>query len=172
MKRRPLAALLILFGALLILGRLPGADGWLWAALASLAFLTAYARQRVRGLLVLGCVLAGVAGGLLLGGLRIPGALWVALGVAVMAIDRVEPQEDERVLRLGAGLAAFGLLWGIVSAGWIADARFALVLALVGALLLGGTRDGPGGRVGDGRGGLGSHRHGGGGIRPLARRKP
>lgn len=142
MDLRRLATLLILFGGLVALGRVVEADGWLWMTLASIAFLIGYERQRVRGLLVLGCVLAGVAGGLLLGGLGIPGAFWVSLGVAVMAIDRVEPQPDKGVFRLGAGLAAFGILWGIASAGWLEDARFALVLVLVGLLLLGGTRGG------------------------------
>lgn len=143
-ERRRTAILAILIGTLLLLGRLAAADGWLWPALAAVGFLAAYERQRVRGLLVLGCVLAGVAGGLLLGGLGIPGAVWVSLGVAVMAIDRVEPRADKRVLRLGAGTTAFGLLWGIASAGWTWDARFALVLVLASLLLLGGDR-------GDGR---------------------
>lgn len=133
---------MLLLGALVLLGRLVQADGWLWTAFAAAGFLVAYARQRVRGLLVTGCVLAGVAAGLLLGGVGVPGAFWVSVGLAVMAIDRVEPQADKRVLRAGAGLAAFGVLWGIASAGWLEDARFALVLVLVGVLLLGGTGDG------------------------------
>jgi hypothetical protein len=138
MTRRRLALGLILVGALLTVERMVDADGWLWTALASAGFLVAYRRQRVRGLLVVGCVLAGIAGGLLLGGLGVPGAFWVALGAGVMAIDRVEPEPDKRTLRLGAGLAAFGLLFGVASAGWIDDARFAVVLVLVGLLLLGG----------------------------------
>lgn len=144
MTRRRLALGLILVGALLTIERLVDADGWLWTALASAAFLVAYRRQRVRGLLVVGCVLAGIAGGLLLGGMGVPGAFWVALGVGVMAIDRVEPEPDKRTLRLGAGLAAFGLLFGVASAGWIDDARFAVVLVLVGLLLLGGRERGAG----------------------------
>lgn len=135
MDRRRLAAALVGSAALLTVGRIADADGWLWAALAAAAFLVAYGRQRVRGLLVVGCVLAGVAGGLLLGGLGVPGAFWVALGVGVMAIDRVEPEPDKRTLRLGAGLAAFGLLWGVVAAGWLEDARFALLLLVLGVLL-------------------------------------
>lgn len=142
MTRRRLALGLILVGALLTVERLVDADGWLWTTLASAGFLIAYRRQRVRGLLVVGCVLAGVAGGLLLGGLGVPGAFWVALGVGVMAIDRVEPEPDKRTLRLGAGLAAFGLLFGVASAGWIDDARFAVVLVVVGLLLLGGRERG------------------------------
>lgn len=142
MTRRRLALGLILVGALLTIERLVDADGWLWTALASAGFLIAYRRQRVRGLLVVGCVLAGIAGGLLLGGLGVPGAFWVALGVGVMAIDRVEPEPDKRTLRLGAGLAAFGLLFGVASAGWVDDARFAVVLVVVGLLLLGGRERG------------------------------
>ena len=137
MDRRRLAAALLGLGVLLSLGRLVHADGWLWAALAATAFLVGYARQRVRGLLVLGCVLAGISGGLLAGGaLGIPGAFWVALGLGVMAIDRIEPEPDKRTLRIGAALAAFGLLWGVAASGWLEDARFALVLVGVGALLL------------------------------------
>lgn len=149
MTRRRLALGLILVGALLTVERLVDADGWLWTALAATGFLVAYRRQRVRGLLVVGCVLAGIAAGLLLGALGIPGAFWVALGVGVMAIDRVEPEADKRTLRIGAGLAAFGLLFGVASSGWIDDARFAVVLVLVGLLLLGGRERGahPGGEA-------------------------
>lgn len=136
MDRRRLAAALIGSAALLSVGRIADADGWLWVALAASAFLIAYARQRVRGLLVLGCVLAGVAAGLLLGGLGVPGAFWVSLGVGVMAIDRIEPEPDKRTLRIGAGLGAFGLLWGVVAAGWLYDGRFALLLLVLGGLLL------------------------------------
>ena len=141
MHRRRLATALIGLGVLLTLERLVEADGWLWTAHASAAFLAAYARGRVRGLLVLGCVLGGVAVGLLVGGLGIPGAFWVALGVGVMAIDRIEPEPDERALRVGAGLAALGLLWGVASDGWLEDARFALVLVVVGLLLFAERRD-------------------------------
>jgi len=147
MTRRRLALLLVLIGALLILDRIATTDGWLWTGLASAGFLVAYARQRVRGLLVLGCVLAGISAGLLLGGTGIPGAFWVALGVAVMAIDRVEPEPDKRTFRIGAGLTAFGVLFGVASSGWLDDARFAIVLILVGILLLGGRRDETGGRL-------------------------
>ncbi len=150
MTRRNLALGLILLGALLILERWVGADGWLWTALAAAGFLEAYRRQRVRGLLVVGCLLAGVAAGLLLGALNVPGGFWVALGVAVMAIDRIEPEPDKRTLRIGAGLTAFGLLFGVASAGWLDDARFALVLVLVGALLMLGGR-GAGEGAGGGR---------------------
>jgi hypothetical protein len=146
MTRRRLALLLIGLGALLTLERLGAAEGWLWTALAGAGFLVAYRRQRIRGLLVLGAVLAGVAGGLLLGGLGVPGGFFVALGVAVMAIDRIEPEPDKRVLRLGAALTAFGLLYGVAAAGWLQDARFALVLVVVGLLLaLGGRRRATGG---------------------------
>lgn len=149
MTRRRLALALIVLGALLSLARWVQADGWLWTALAAAGFLEAYRRQRVRGLLVVGCVLAGIAGGLLLGALGVPGGFWVALGVAVMAIDRIEPEEDKRTLRIGAGLAAFGLLYGVASSGWLDDARFAVVLVLVGLLLLGGREAGA--RTGGGR---------------------
>ncbi|MDZ7708602.1 MAG: hypothetical protein U5J97_12055 [Trueperaceae bacterium] len=141
MTRRRLAQLFVLIGALLILDRVATSDGWLWTGLASAGFLVAYARQRVRGLLVLGCVLAGISLGLLLGGTGIPGAFWVALGISVMAIDRVEPEPDKRTLRIGAGLTAFGVLFGVASSGWLDDARFAIVLILVGILLLGQRRD-------------------------------
>jgi hypothetical protein len=147
MTRRRLALLLIGLGALLTLERLTAASGWLWTALAAAGFLVAYRRQRIRGLLVLGAVLAGVSGGLLLGGLGVPGGFFVALGVAVMAIDRVEPEPDKRTLRLGAALTAFGLLYGVAAAGWLQDARFALVLVVVGLLLAlsGGRRRAAGG---------------------------
>ena len=160
MDRRRLAATLIGLGVLLTLGSLNDADGWLWTTLAAAAFLVAYARQRVRGLLVVGCVLAGVAGGLLLGGLGIPGAFWIALGVGVMAIDRIEPEADKRTLRIGAALAAFGVLWGVASAGWLEDARFALMLVMVGVLLLldGRRRDARAAGRGDARAGHGDAR--------------
>ncbi|MEX2502692.1 MAG: hypothetical protein WD336_09965, partial [Trueperaceae bacterium] len=135
-NRTRLAWLLIVLGALLAAERLTVGAGWLWTTLAGAGFLVAYARQRIRGLLLLGCVLSGVGVGLLLGAVGVTGGFWVALGIGVMAIDRIEPEADKRALRAGAAVTAFGLLYGVASAGWIQDARFALVLITAGLLLL------------------------------------
>ena len=142
MSRRSLAGGLIALGALLLAARWTPGDGWLWVALAASGFLYGYARQRVRGLLVVGGLLAGLAGGLLIGGLGIPGGFWVALGVAIMAIDRIEPEPDKVTFRLGAFVTAFGLLYGVAASGWLDDLRFAVVIALAALLLWGGRRSG------------------------------
>lgn len=138
-RRRLLLAASLLAAVLLAAWATPS-DGWLWTALAASGFLAAYARQRVHGLLVLGCLLAGLAGGLLIGGPATPGGFWVALGLGVMAIDRVAPEADKRSLRIGAALTAFGILYGVASAGWLDDLRFAIVIVLAAFLLLGSGR--------------------------------
>ena len=126
---------LIFAGVLIAADRLVAGAGWLWTGLAGAGFLTAYSRQRVRGLMVLGCVLLGVAGGLALGGAGLRGGFFVALGVALMAIDRIEPDPDKRIWRVGVALALFGALVALVTADWLQDARLAVALILAGALL-------------------------------------
>lgn len=138
MTRRRLAIGLLSVGLLLLAARLTPSDGWLWAALAASGFLYGYGQLRVRGLLVAGGVLAGLAGGLLIGNLGVPGGFWVALGVAIMAIDRIEPEADKRTFRLGAGVTAFGLLYGVAASGWLDDLRFLIVIVLAALLLWGG----------------------------------
>jgi len=138
MNVRRLAAALVVLGLVALAARLTPGDGWLWVALASAAFLYGYARQRVRALLVVGALLAGLSGGLLIGGLGVAGGFWVALGVAIMAIDRVEPEPDKRTFRLGAAITAFGLLYGVASSGWLDDLRFVIVIVLAAILLWGG----------------------------------
>ena len=138
MTRRRLAAALVVIGALLLATRLTPSDGWLWAALAAAGFLYGYGRQRVRGLLVAGGLLTGLAAGLLIGGLGVPGGFWVGLGVAIMAIDRIEPEPDKRTFRIGAGVTAFGVLYGVAASGWLDDLRFLVVIVLAAILLWGG----------------------------------
>lgn len=138
MTGRRLATVLVLLGVLLLAARLTPSDGWLWAALASAGFLYGYALQRVRGLLLAGGLLAGLAGGLLIGSLGVPGGFWVALGLAIMAIDRIEPEPDKRTFRVGAGVTAFGLLYGVASSGWLDDLRFLVVIVLAALLAWGG----------------------------------
>lgn len=142
MTRRPVALALLIAGVLLLAARLTPSDGWLWAALVSAGFLYGYAQQRVRGLLVAGAVLAGLAGGLLIGNLGLTGGFWVALGIAIMAIDRIEPEADKRTFRLGAGVTAFGVLYGVAASGWLDDLRFVVVIGLTALLLWSGRRRG------------------------------
>lgn len=140
MSVRRLAAALVGLGLVALAARLTPGDGWLWVALASGGFLYGYARSRVRALLVVGALLAGLSGGLLIGGMGVAGGFWVALGLAIMAIDRVEPEPEKRTFRLGAGVTAFGLLYGIATSGWLDDLRFVIVVVLAAILLWGGNR--------------------------------
>lgn len=142
MNVRRLAAALLVLGLIALAARLTPGDGWLWVALASAGFLYGYARQRVRALLVVGALLAGLSGGLLIGGLGLAGGFWVALGVAVMAIDRVEPEAEKRTFKLGAAVTALGLLYGVAASGWLDDLRFLVVIVLAAILLWGGRARG------------------------------
>jgi hypothetical protein len=142
MSVRRVAAALVALGLVALAARLTPGDGWLWVALASVGFLYGYARQRVRALLVVGALLAGLSGGLLIGGLGVAGGFWAALGVAIMAIDRVEPEPDKRTFKLGAAVTAFGLLYGVAASGWLDDLRFAIVIVLAAILLWGGRARG------------------------------
>ena len=59
-------------------------------------------------------------------------------GRSCPAIDRIEPEPDKRTFRVGAGVTAFGLLYGVASSGWLDDLRFLVVIVLAALLAWGG----------------------------------
>lgn len=132
------AYLLIGLGALALLARLTDGAGWLWLGLVAAALLVGYAQQRTYGFLVLGGILAGSAVGLLLQAAfpRCDGVFLVALGVGLVAIDRVEPRAPRWPWGLGLTLAGLGLVTGLASSGLLSSTWFALLLIAAGALLL------------------------------------
>lgn len=133
-----LAYLLIGLGALALLARLADGAGWLWLGLVAGALLYGYVRQRTYGFLVLGSVLAGAAVGLLLQGLfpRCDGVFLIALGVGLVAIERVETRAPRWPWWLGLALVAVGTLNGLIDSGLLSSTWFALLLIAAGALLL------------------------------------
>lgn len=137
-NNRILAYLLIGVGVLFLLARLEFGSSWLWVGLVAAGFLAGYANQKSYGLLVVGCVLAGLALGLLLGA----GPL-VTLGLAAgfLAIDRIEPRGNRWPVVTAAVLAGIGVLGWLIDTGFVGSLLFALILIAVGFYLL--TRGGP-----------------------------
>ena len=138
LRRELIAYALIGLGVLALLGRLTGGAGWLWIALVSVALLTAYAKARTYGLLVVGGLLGGTAAGLLLQQLfpRFDGVFLIALGVGLVAIDRIEPREPRWPRFVGLALAAVGVVIGLAATGVFGSAWFAVLLIALGALVL------------------------------------
>lgn len=132
-NNRILAYLLIGVGVLFLLARLEFGSSWLWLALVAAGFLAGYANQKSYGLLVIGCVLAGLAVGLLLGA----GPL-VMLGLAAgfLAIDRIEPRGNRWPIVTAAVLAGIGVLGWLIDTGFVGSLLFALILIAVGFYLL------------------------------------
>lgn len=132
------AYLLIGLGVLALLARLTDGAGWLWLGLVAAALLAAYAQGRTYGFLVLGGVLAGSAVGLLLQSAfpRCDGVFLIALGVGLVAIDRVEPRAPRWPRALGWTLLVVGVLAGLASSGLLSSTWFALLLIGAGAVLL------------------------------------
>ncbi|HEX7021762.1 MAG TPA: HRDC domain-containing protein [Trueperaceae bacterium] len=134
---RTIAYILIGIGVLALLTRLGGDSGWLWVAIVAAGFLAVYGRDRGYGFLVMGCVMAGVALGLLLeGAWGLHGTFLLSLGAGFYAIARVEPGRGRWPAYVAALLVALGLLVVLVGSGVLASAWFPLVLIVGGAYLL------------------------------------
>lgn len=135
--KRLIALLLVALGVLALLARLSGGTGWLWVGVVAASFLFAYARERTYGLLVIGAVLAGVSAGILLeGNLGWDGGFLVGLGAGVLGIELGDPRRGRWPRIVGVALIAVGLINGLLQAGILGSAWFALVLIGAGAWLL------------------------------------
>ena len=135
--RRLIAALLIALGVVALLARVSGGTGWLWIAVVAASFLYAYRRERTYGLLVIGAVLAGVSAGILLeGNLGWDGGFLVGLGAGILGIELGDPAPRRWPRIVGAGLVVVGLINGLLQAGILGSAWFALVLIGAGAWLI------------------------------------
>ncbi|CAN5663632.1 hypothetical protein BH24DEI1_BH24DEI1_01680 [soil metagenome] len=129
--------------ALFVLVFLSGLAGaWLWAGTLAAALLYLYARGRGYAFLVAGCLLTGLAVGLVLGGSV--GAILVSLGAGFFAIDRLEPRASSWPLYPAGALAALGLLVCLIRAGPFGWLLLAVLLIALGALLLRRGKDGSG----------------------------
>jgi hypothetical protein len=128
---------LIAVGVVALLGRLSGGAGWLWVGLVAVAFLWAWTVQKSYGLLVTGCILAGVAVGLLLeSSWGWNGAFLISLGIGFIMVDRLETRQNKWPLYVGVVLAVLGLLIGILETGFLGSFWFALLLIAGGVYLL------------------------------------
>ena len=139
MKNNKIVAyILIGIGALFLLSHLDMDTGWLWVGLVGAAFLWGYVTRKSYGLLVAGCILTGVAVGLLLEeSWGWNGAFLISLGVGFVMIDRLEPKTNRWPLYLGGLLALLGIVVGLSETGIMGSFWFALVLIGAGAYLLG-----------------------------------
>ena len=142
-RSNALAYLLIGLGVLALLARLTDGAGWLWLGLVAAALLVGYVQQRTYGFLVLGGVLAGSAVGLLLQAAfpRCDGVFLVALGMGLLAIDRVEAREPRWPRGLGLAFVGIGLVSGLATSGLLSSTWFALLLIAAGGVLLGRRRE-------------------------------
>lgn len=138
MKAKDLVAYaLIAVGVVALLGRLSGGAGWLWVGLVAIGFLWAWVAQKSYGFLVTGCILAGVAVGILLeSSWGWSGAFLISLGIGFVMIDRLETRHNKWPLYVGAILAVLGVLIGILETGFLGSFWFALILIAGGVFLL------------------------------------
>ncbi len=128
---------LIAVGVVALLGRLSGGAGWLWVGLVAIAFLWAWVAQKSYGFLVTGCILAGVAVGLLLeSSWGWNGAFLISLGIGFIMIDRLETRQNKWPFYVGIILVILGLLIGILETGFLRSFWFALILIAAGVYLL------------------------------------
>jgi hypothetical protein len=128
---------LIAVGVVALLGRVSGGAGWLWIGLIAVAFLWAWVVQKSYGLLVTGCILAGVAVGFLLeSSWGWNGAFLISLGIGFIMIDRLETRQNKWPFYVGIVLAILGLLIGILESGFLGSFWFALLLIGAGVYLL------------------------------------
>lgn len=138
MKSQQLIAyILIALGVMALLARFTGGAGWLWVTLVAAALLWGYTIQKNYGLLVAGSIVMGVAIGLLLeNNWGWNGAFLVSLGIGFIMIDRIETRQNRWPFYVGAMIAAFGVIAGLLASGFLGSFWFALLLIVAGAFLL------------------------------------
>jgi len=136
-NQRLLAFLLIGLGVLAMLNRVSDQAAWLWVGLVAGAFIWAYLQRKTYGLLVTGCILTGVAVGILLeASWNWDGAFLISLGAGFFAIDQVERKENRWPLYVGAVVAALGLIIGLLESGILSSIWFAIALIGSGLFLI------------------------------------
>jgi hypothetical protein len=109
--------------------------------LVAIGFLWAWVAQKSYGLLITGCILAGIAVGILLeSSWGWNGAFLISLGIGFVMIDRLETRQNKWPLYVGGILAVLGVLIGILETGFLGSFWFALLLIAGGVFLL--TRSG------------------------------
>lgn len=135
-KERLAGYLLLGFGALAIVSRMGRGSGWLWIAIVAAAFFWAYSSQRRYGFLVTGCVLAGIALGIMLSGWGIPGALLFGLAAGFYGLEQVSPSDSRWPIFPAAILAGLGALAALIGSGILGSFWFALLLIAAGSYLL------------------------------------
>ncbi len=132
-----IAYALIAVGVVALLGRLSGGAGWLWVGLVATGFLWAWVAQKSYGFLVTGCILAGVAVGILLeSSWGWNGAFLISLGIGFIMIDRLETRQNKWPFYVGVILAVLGFLIGILETGFLGSFWFALLLIGAGVFIL------------------------------------
>lgn len=135
--RQLIAYVLIGAGAVALLARVGPGTGWLWVALAAAGFLAAYRQQGTYAFLVVGGVLAGLAGGILLeGAWRWPGAFLMSLGAGFLVIDWVEPKKRRWPIYPAAVLIGLGLVYWLFRSGIVQSLWFPFLLIIGGIYLL------------------------------------
>lgn len=128
---------LIAVGVVALLGRMSGGAAWLWIGLIAIAFLWAWVAQKSYGLLVTGCILAGIAVGFLLeSSWGWNGAFLISLGIGFIMIDRLETRQNKWPFYVGVVLAVLGFLIGILETGFLGSFWFALILIAAGVFIL------------------------------------
>lgn len=133
MTERWIAYGLIAIGIIALATNLTPDTGWVWAALVSAIFLVAYTRNRQYAFLVVGCILAGVALGLLFTTLF---AVLLSLGLAFLAIDRIEPRVSRWPIHLSLIFIVLAVVTWLLDSGILGSVWFALLLIAAGAFLL------------------------------------
>lgn len=132
-----LAYLLIGVGTVALLSRVGPGTGWLWVALAATGFLAAYRKEGTYALLVVGCILAGIAAGFLLeGAWGWHGAFLMSLGAGFLAIDRIEPRESRWPIYPAAGFVGVGLVYWLFRTGVLQSLWFPFLMIVFGVYLL------------------------------------
>ena len=132
--QQPLAYILIGIGLLALLAQLGGGT-FLWLGFIAAGFIWGYSRNKNYGLLIPGCILMGIAVGLLLeAGWGWNGAFLISLGVGFAMIDRAEPRKNRWPVFVGAILGVLGLIVGLAESNLFGP--FALVAIVVGIILM------------------------------------
>ncbi|MEZ4607505.1 MAG: hypothetical protein R2880_06570 [Deinococcales bacterium] len=134
-NEKSLGLMLLAIGILALVSRIEGDTGWLWVAAISGAFLFAYSRFRQYGFLVAGCIIGGVAAGIILETIfRTEGIFLLGLGAGFIAIDRVRPLPSRWPLYPGGILIAIGLMIGLSQ--MFGSFLFALMMIAIGLFFL------------------------------------
>lgn len=144
-NQRIIAFILIGLGTLAILTRVSDEMPWLWVGLVAAGFIWGYAQRKAYGLLITGCILTGVAVGILLeASWGWNGAFLISLGAGFFAIDQVERKDNRWPLFVAGAVAGLGLIIGLLESGVLTSIWFAVLLIAAGLFLIMQQRNGGG----------------------------